>query len=788
MKGIDRLDIPEIMITDGPHGLRKQEEDTDHLGLNQSVKATCFPTASALASSWDRNLIFSVGQALGEECKQEGVSVLLGPGANIKRSPLCGRNFEYFSEDPFLTGELAAAHINGVQSQGIGTSLKHYAVNNQEHYRFTIDAIVDQRTLREIYLPGFETAVKKAQPWTVMCAYNGLNGDFCCEHEQLLTHILKEEWGHTGLVVTDWGATNDRVKGLKAGLELEMPASKGSNDKKIIKALKSGQLLEKELDKAVARLLFMILKSEENLDSDYQYDVETHHTLARKVAAESMVLLKNEKDILPLAENASVAVIGEFAKTPRYQGSGSSLINPIRMEKACDEIRKIVPDENQITFARGYDVAIDRIDQALIEQACSIAEKADVAVIFAGLPDRYESEGFDREHLRMPDNHNALIEAVSKVNPNVVVALSNGSVVEMPWIGKVQGVLEGYLGGQAGGGAFADVLFGKVNPSGKLAETFPVQLDDNPLFTYFPEGPKTVEYRESIYVGYHYYDKVDKEPLFPFGYGLSYTTFEYTGLSVSSSEINDSDKLTVSVTVKNTGLVAGKEVVQLYVRDLESSVFRPEKELKEFNKVALGASEEKNITFILDKRSFAFYNVDKKDWQVEAGEFEILIGSSSRDIHLSAKVTVNSVTPYDEPTHDALKAKLPSYYHINRDLQSIGDAEFAVLYGKDLPDKSTPIGGPYSPNSTMNDIADTKIGKLLKKTVMKSLVELVDSNEMQLGTIGKMEEVVGQLSLRMFPVLSSGKISLSIVDSLVLMLNGKRLRGIAGIIGSILKK
>lgn len=516
LKGIERLQLPSIMVTDGPHGLRKQAGDSDHIGLNESVPATCFPTASALASTWNRELIYQVGQALAEECKQEKVGVILGPGANIKRSPLCGRNFEYFSEDPYLTGEIAKSHVLGVQSQGIGTSLKHFVANNQETRRMTIDTIVDQRALREIYLAGFEIAVKEAQPWTVMSAYNRLNGIFCSEHHTLLTKILKEEWGHAGLVVTDWGANNERVDGLVAGLELEMPGSNGLNDAKIVEAVQEGVLNEAVLDQAVARLLTLIFKAESTLADEFQYDREAHHALARKVAAEGAILLKNEEKILPLKPSAKVAVIGEFAKTPRYQGNGSSLMNPWSIDNAYDELIKLV-EGSQILYAPGYRLKGDAVDRQLIQEACSIAEAADIVLIFAGLPDIYETEGLDRDHMKLPESHDALIKEVTKVNSNIVVVLSNGSPVEMPWASEVKAILEGYLGGQAGAAAIADILFGQINPSGKLAETFPLRLEDTLSNDYFPGGPKTVEYRESIYVGYRYYDSANKEVLYPFG-------------------------------------------------------------------------------------------------------------------------------------------------------------------------------------------------------------------------------------------------------------------------------
>ncbi|MFB6362877.1 glycoside hydrolase family 3 C-terminal domain-containing protein [Paenibacillus elgii] len=641
-KPVERLGIPSIMLTDGPHGLRKQRGGLDHLGFADSVPATCFPSAAGLACSWDRKLMEQVGIALGEECQAEDVAILLGPAANIKRSPLCGRNFEYFSEDPYLSSEMAACHIQGVQSQGVGTSLKHFAVNNQEHRRMTVDAVVDERTLREIYLASFEGAVKQARPWTVMCAYNKVNGEYCSEHEDLLTHILKEEWGHEGFVVSDWGAVNDRAKGLAAGLELEMPSSNGLGDRKIVDAVKSGKLSEEALDKAVERILNVVFQAVGRKKEHASFDAEAHHALARTVARESMVLLKNEDGILPLKKEGTIAVIGALAKSPRYQGGGSSHINPTRLDDIYEEMRRTAGAEASIVYAEGYPLDIDDIDERMLQEAKLAAAQATAAVIFAGLPERYESEAYDRQHLRIPDNHRKLIEAVAEVQSNVVVVLSNGAPVEMPWIERVKGVLEGYLGGQALGGAIADLLFGDANPCGKLAETFPKQLSHNPSYLNFPGKGDKVEYKEGLFVGYRYYDAKQIEPLFPFGHGLSYTTFEYIGLTVDKREIRDTETVRIGVRVRNTGELPGKEIVQLYVRDVETSVIRPEKELKGFEKVELAPGEEKTVEFVLDKRAFAYYNPDLQDWHVESGDFEILIGKSSAELVLQETIRVQS--------------------------------------------------------------------------------------------------------------------------------------------------
>ncbi|MED1556880.1 glycoside hydrolase family 3 C-terminal domain-containing protein [Bacillus paramycoides] len=650
-KGIERLGIPSIMVTDGPHGLRKQAEGADHLGIYNSIPSTCFPSAVGLASTWNKELINQVGVALGEECQAENVGVLLGPGANIKRSPLCGRNFEYFSEDPYLSSQIAANHVKGVQSQGIGTSLKHFAANNQEHRRMSVDAIVDERTLREIYLASFEDVIKEAQPWTVMSAYNKINGEYASENNYLLHDILKDEWGFEGFVVSDWGAVNERVESLANGLELEMPSSFGIGEKKIVAAVNGGELSVEKLDQAVERLLNIIFKAYDNQLENAVYSKDAHHQLARAVASESMVMLQNEDSILPLKKEGTVAVIGGFAKQPRYQGGGSSHINPTKLESILEEIETVSGEKTNILFAQGYDLASDDIDGNMINEAKKVAERADTAVLFVGLPDRYESEGFDRKHLQMPENHVQLIEAIAEVQSNIVVVLSNGAPIEMPWIGKVKGILEGYLGGQALGGAIADILFGDANPSGKLAETFPKVLSDNPSYLNFPGEGDKVEYKEGVFVGYRYYDMKNIEPLFPFGFGLSYTNFEYSNLSIDKKEIKDTDTVSVRVNVKNTGSTVGKEIVQLYIKDVESTMIRPEKELKGFEKVALQPGEEKTVSFTLNKRSFAYYNVELKDWHVETGEFEILVGKSSKEIVLHDSLYVQSTTIIRKPVH-----------------------------------------------------------------------------------------------------------------------------------------
>ncbi len=654
-KPIERLGVPSVMVTDGPHGLRKQKASSDHVGLLESIPATCFPSGSALASSWDRALMRRVGVALGEEAATENVAILLGPGVNIKRTPLCGRNFEYYSEDPFLSTEMAASYIDGVQSRGVGTSVKHFVANNQEYRRVCIDTLVDERTLREIYLASFEGAVRKAAPWSIMSAYNKLDGTYCSDNVYLLTRILREEWKYGGFVVSDWGAENDRVEGIKAGLDLEMPGTNGRNDAKIVEAVRRGELDEAALDTAVRRILVFLKKAEQRPDIT-RYDLEEHDRLAREVAGECTILLKNDEEVLPLASHQAVAVVGELAKAPRYQGGGSSHINPTYLHNTWEEMRP----HGAVTYARGYDLASELPDESLEREAITAAKRSDVVVVCAGLPASYESEGYDRKHLRLPANQNRLIEALAATDTPVVVVLSNGSAVEMPWVARVEAVVEGYLGGQAGGGAIADVLYGRTNPSGKLAETFPKRLEDTPASLFGSEG-NTVTYREGVFVGYRYYDAKKCTPLFPFGHGLSYTTFAYETIRVDKERITDEEELSVFVTVANTGARAGKEVVQLYIRDIESTVNRPEKELKGFEKVDLAPGERTEIRFTLNKRAFAYYNVDIRDWHVETGDFEILVGSSSRTLPLRTSVHVASTVPVkieytiNTPLSDILK-------------------------------------------------------------------------------------------------------------------------------------
>ena len=651
---IERLGIPAVMVSDGPHGLRKQDDKADHLGVNESIKAVCFPAACATAASFDRAMLYRIGEAIGDQCQHERVAVNLGPAINIKRSPLCGRNFEYLSEDPYLAGELAVAIVTGTQSKNVGTSVKHFAANNQEHRRMSSDSVIDERTLREIYLPAFEAAAKRGKAWTFMCSYNKLNGEFASQHKWLLTGLLRGEWGFDGYVMSDWGAVSDRVKGVEAGLDLEMPASGGERDKLVAKAVREGRLDEKYVDQAVERILEISMRYLENAKPETPWDMEADHELAGKLAAECMVLLKNEGGVLPFAKDEHIAVIGEFAQKPRYQGGGSSHINSFKVTSLIDALDA----GERFTYAQGYKTADVKTDAALLAEAVEVAKNADKAVIVAGLPDSFESEGYDRTHMRMPDNQVELIEAVAKVNPNTVVLLYNGSPVEMPWADSVSGIVEGYLGGQNVGSASRAVLWGHVSPCGRLPETIPYRLEDTPCYlTYGGEG-NTAVYSEGLFVGYRWYTSKKQPVRYPFGFGLSYTDFTYSNLRLSADAIADSETVTVSVDVTNAGRMAGKEVVQLYVAPPKADVIRPIRELKGFEKIELAPGETKTVTMTLDKRAFAYWNTEIHDWHVVTGEYGIQIARNADDVVLEAPVTVTGAELPHRYTMDTIHMDL----------------------------------------------------------------------------------------------------------------------------------
>jgi beta-glucosidase len=638
---IERLGIPRIMVSDGPHGLRAQPRESDHLGLGGSLPATCFPTASAIASAWNPDLLRRIGQALAQEARACNLSVILGPGVNMKRSPLCGRNFEYFSEDPFLAGELAVGIVDGIQSGGVGTSVKHYAANNQETDRLRVDAQVDERTLREIYLPAFERVVKATQPWTVMCAYNKVNGQSASENAWLLTTMLREEFGFDGLVVSDWGAVYHRVPALLAGLDLEMPPALGRSPEAIVAAVEAGEVPSDVLDARVRKVLELVAKGMPVLDLGESFDADAHHALAREAAAESVVLLKNE-GLLPLAADANIAVIGEFARTPRFQGAGSSQVSPTRVDVPLDELRAVY---GEVPFAPGYGIGDTADDPALLAEAERVAGAADIVVVMIGLPGADESEGFDRTHMDLPANQLATLKAVAAAQPNVVVVLVNGSTVVLGEITPyAKALVEAWLGGQAAGGAIADVLTGAVNPSGRLAETIPHRLEDNSSYLNFPGDSQVVRYGEGLFIGYRGYDKGHQDVAFPFGFGLSYTSFALSDLQVVTrgSVAEGTLAATVAVTVTNTGTVDGAEVVQVYVQDVASSVARPVRELKGFAKVSVPAGTSQQVSIELDQRAFSFWSILHRKWAVETGDFVIAVGPHSRDLPLTRTVTVDA--------------------------------------------------------------------------------------------------------------------------------------------------
>lgn len=770
---IPRLNIPNIMVADGPHGLRKVPDDDYSISIGKGVDSTCFPPAATSANSWDPDLLFKMGEAIGEEALQEGVSVVLGPGANIKRSPLCGRNFEYFSEDPYLTGELAAGWINGIQSVGVGASLKHFAVNNQESWRMINDSVVDERALREIYLLGFEKAIKKAKPWTVMAAYNRFNGVYCCENTRLLTTILRTEWGFDGAVISDWNAVDDRVLALRAGMDLEMPSSQGVNAQRIRDDLQTGRLTEGMLNRSVREILKLVFASEENKKKDYSYDVNEHHDLAKKIAVESTVLLKNKDNALPLNNQQKLAVLGVFADQPRYQGYGSSIISPTKLETVLEQLAQ---ENIEYKYARGYFLAKDEINYALIAEATRAAKEADAAVVFVGLTPEYESEGYDRTHLELPMAHNVLIEEVAKVNSKVIVVLSSGSPVLMPWLNQVQGVLHSYLGGQAGASAIVDLLYGKANPSGKLAETYPLSLEDYPITEAFANDPLTTQYRESIFVGYRYFDAAEKEVQFPFGYGLSYTEFEYTDFIQSAKNMKDTEELTVGCTVKNTGSFAGYETVQLYLEKENSTLFRAVRELKGFQKIWLEPGEKRKVEFILNSRSFAYYNVEEEDWHVEEGSYVIKLGKSSRDLPLAGVVEIKSTRP--EVKVPNYRKTAPTYYSLSKLFNEFSEADFCALFGKDFPEpvKHTEL---FHRNSTLEDLQTTKIGKTIAKIAKKKLWELGDFNDENDPAWKMTWNAAMEMPLRAAVSASAGLIPDHFIRGLIAWANGKFVEAIS---------
>lgn len=770
-KSIDRVHIPSFVFADGPHGLRKENnDDVENVALKSSYPATSFPPAVNMASTWNPELIGEVGKALGEQCLNQGVNVLLGPGTNIKRSPLCGRNFEYFSEDPYLAGVMSYSYINGVESTNVGTSLKHFAVNNQESKRMTINSVVDERALRELYLLPFELAIKNSNPKTVMCSYNKINGVYSSDNKRLLSDILRDEWGFKGLVVSDWNAVNDRVAGIHAGMDIEMPSCGGRTDKEIVKAVVDGSLSEEELNTVVRRILELAFLAEESKDLEYFYNYREGHVLARAVADESIILLKNNDRLLPLNIEDDLTVIGALADGIRYQGSGSSRINPYKLISLIDHLEQ---KKHSYTYAPGYKFSNDGFDQSLLDEAVELAKNKSNVVLVVGLTDSYECEGYDRTNLSIPTSHTKLIESVAEVNPNVTIIVLGGSPIEMPWLDKVKAVINAYLPGEAAGEAIADVLFGKTNPSGKLAETYPIALSDFIGSQYYKGGPKTTEHRESMFVGYRYYDTVEKNVLFPFGYGLSYTTFEYSNLKLSSESIKDTETLEVTFDITNTGDVFGAEVAQLYVHDVDSVAFRPYKELKGFKKVFLAPNETATVSLKLDKRSFAYYNTNINDWHVESGKFDILIGASSREILLQD--TVEVIDTMDNVPLLNMREFAPEYYNL-KDAETISADSFKAIYGNDLPANTITKRGDFDKNSTVGDLKCCIPGKVFCKVapaVIRSSVPDAD-----LTTMLMMQQGMEEMPVRALNGVTSGLLDDIVCEGMLLWANKHRMKGL----------
>ena len=763
-RGMPQHGIPQIWLSDGPHGLRKQAGESDHLGLNPSVPATCFPTASAVANSWDAALGEEIGAALGEEAAAQEVSVLLGPGLNMKRNPLCGRSFEYFSEDPYLAGKLAAGYIRGIQSKGVAACPKHFAVNSQETRRMASDSIVDERTLREIYLTGFEIAVKEGHPRSIMSSYNLVNGTYANENKHLLMEILRGEWGFDGAVITDWGGSNDHALGVKNGSTLEMPAPGGDSVRELLAAVESGKISESDIDARLSELLPLVFDTKTALDAaPREFDAAAHHALARRAAEEGLVLLKNEGSLLPLAAGSKVAVIGDFAKNPRYQGAGSSMVNSTQVDVLLDKL--IDSELNVIGYQQGFD-RHGKPDAALQKSACELATQADTVILCMGLDEIAESEGLDRSNLRLAQNQVDLLQAVAAVNPKIVVVLYSGSVVETLWLDNCQALLYAALGGQAGAGAVADALTGKVNPGGKLAETWPLAYADVPSAADFATRRKTVEYREGLYIGYRYFTTAEKAVRFPFGYGMSYTTFAYSDLAA--------DEQGVSLTVTNTGSVAGTEIVQLYVAKKNSELFRPAKELKGFARVTLAPGEKQRITIMLDDKAFRFWNVKANRWEIEGGEYELLVGASVEDIRLCEKISVHgtaTVHPYEDRDLDC-------YYKGN--VLHVSDADFEKLLGHPIPKGKTKIDR----NLTLGELnhARSPLGWLVWLVLTILLDVSYKRGKPDLNILFQYN-----MPLRALAKMTNGAISMGMVDGIVMELQGFWILGLVRVIYEAIK-
>ena len=758
--------LPSIFCSDGPHGIRKQAGAGDHLGLNESLKATCFPTAATIANSWDEELGEQLGDALGEEAMVQGVNVLLGPGLNIKRSPLCGRNFEYFSEDPYLAGKMAASYTRGIQGRGVYSCPKHFAVNSQEMRRMAMNAVLDERTLREIYLTGFEIAVKEANAKAIMTSYNEVNGVYANENEHLLKDILRDDWGFDGIVITDWGASNDHALGVKAGSDLEMPNPGLSSARELMDAVKEGKITEADIDARVDNLLDAVITLSENAkNKPNAFDVEKHHALAKKASSESAVLLKNENGILPLKQKTKVAVIGDFAFEPRYQGAGSSLVNPTKVETITSLVRDY--GLQVVGTSKGY-LRNGEEDANMRKEAVDLAKQADVVLYFFGLNEISESEGLDREHMRIPQNQITLLQELGAANPNLVGVISAGSAIEMPWHHHFKALLHMYLCGQAGASATLDILTGSVNPSGKLNETIPRRLEDTPAYRYYPAPERNSEYRESIFVGYRYYDTAGVDVLYPFGFGLSYTSFEYSDVVV--------DENGVTFTLKNTGVFDGAEVCQMYVALKDAKIFRPKKELKGFKKVFLKSGESKTVTIPFDDKTFRFWNVKSNQWEVEGGNYDILVGSSSADIRLSAsKYVEGNVTVYPYHTNT-----MQDYY--DGKIQAVTDKEFEALLGYSIPSGSW--NGQLGANDAICQMYYAKSG--LARFLYKRLTAMKKKSD-ESGVPDLNILFIYNMPFRAIAKMSGGMADMNMVHGIVSMINGHFWSGLGKVISGFIK-
>ncbi|MEG0855677.1 MAG: glycoside hydrolase family 3 C-terminal domain-containing protein [Terrisporobacter sp.] len=760
--GIDSLEIPSIWISDGPHGLRKEVVLGEDIFNSKSEKSVCFPTATAIASTFDENLAFKMGKSIGEECRSKDVAVILGPGCNIKRLPICGRNFEYFSEDPYVSGKIAAAYVKGVQTQGVGTSIKHFIANNQERYRMIVNSIIDERALREIYLSGMEIAIKEGKPWTVMSAYNRVNGDYCSENNVLINEILRNEWGYRGLVMSDWGGVNNFRKSHKSGVDLEMPGYDDDYYKEIKGSVESGELSQEIIDKAVIRIIELVLKYKKGKEIPYTFDLQEQINLAQKICEESSVLLKNEDNILPGNRKQNIAVIGIYARIPRIQGLGSSEVNPIEIDNAYDAF---IENGCDVSYAPGYSLNENKYDEKLLQEAINIVKNKDIVYVFVGIPKEQEWEGLDRKNMILPINQENLIKEISKVNKNLVVIIQGGAPIEMQWSDLCKGILLTHLGGSRSGHGTVNLLLGYKNPCGKLCETYPISLNDCPSMKWYQN--KNEKYKESIFVGYRYYDTAKIKVKYPFGYGLSYTTFEYSNLIMKH---NEDDTVNVKITISNRGKRQGKEIIQVYVSCLNSLLYRANKELKYFKKVDLEQGQSKTIKFNLNRDAFKYYNVETHNWQVEGGYYKVQIASSCEDIQLSKLIYITG----DKVKTPDFKHKSPSYYSIDKKEFNVGEEEFISIYGGKLPLIKDNIR-PFTINSTIKDVESTFGGKLIASIIRKKAEETIGNDEMLSMMVN---ENIDDLPFRTFMMITRGKMSRKFVYGFVDFLNGRYVKGI----------